>query len=461
MPRVVIVGGGISGLAAAYYLAESDAEITLVERDSRLGGVIRTERVDGCLVEGGPDSFIAQKPWAMELIRELGMADEVIPSNDARRRTFVLRDGRLRQLPDGVQFLAPTKIRPMLSTRLFSWRAKLRMAAELLRRPRDVVHDRSVAEFVLDHYGPEVNEYLAQPMLAGVYGGSPESLSVNAVLPRFLELERRYGSLSRGMLATMARAPKSKRNKGGGLFLTLKGGMQRLTDALADRVRDRIQVIHAEAAAVRRVEGRLRVAMSDGESLAADQVVLAVPAWRAAEFVREQDEGLATLLGAIRYGSSITAALLYRRPEFDHPLDGFGFLVPRAEHRLLAACTWVNTKFDHRAPDDRPLLRAFIAGDQATERLHAPAAETAAAIGAELQQIMGFHAEPTETRVFAWDRAMAQYEVGHQSLVNRIAGRLEDHPGLHLGGNAFEGIGVPDCVRRSRAVAERIRGQSL
>ena len=461
MPQAVIVGGGISGLAAAYYLADSGVDVSLVERDERLGGVIRTENVDGCLIEGGPDSFIAQKPWAMDLIRELGLADDVIPSNDARRRTFVLRHGRLVPLPDGIQFLIPTKIRPMLATRLLGARTKLRMAAELFRRPRNIVADRSVAEFVLDHYGPEVNEYLAQPMLAGVYGGSPESLSVNAVLPRFVELERRYGSLSRGTLAAMRKAPKPKPkpdSSPSGLFLTLKGGMQQLVDALVDRIRDRIRIVRAEAAAITRIEGRLRVSLAGQDGLDADHIILALPAWRAAALLRRQDEWLATLLGAIRYGSSITAGLLYRRPEFDRPLDGFGFLVPRAEKRLIAACTWVNTKFDHRAPDDRPLLRAFIAGDQATERLARPADEIATAIGAELQEIMGFQATPTAARVVAWDRAMAQYEVGHQSLINRIEGRLGDHPGLHLAGNAFEGIGVPDCIRRSRDIARRIRG---
>lgn len=460
MRRIVIVGGGVSGLTAAYHLAGFDAEITLLEREPLLGGVIRTERVDGCLIEGGPDSFIAQKPWAMELIREIGLADEVIPSNDERRRTFVLRRGRLRPLPDGVQFLVPTKVGPMLSTRLLSLGAKLRMATEFLQQPRQVDRDRSVAEFVREHYGPEVNEYFAQPMLAGVYGGEPESLSVNAVLPRFVELERQYGSLSRGMLAAMRKAPKP--NKSGGLFLTLKGGMQQLTDALAARIRDRVRIVHAEATAVVRDDegGGWRVETAGGDPFSADQVILATPAWRSAELLQRTDEDLSRRLAAIPYSSSITAGLLYRRPVFEPPLDGFGFLVPRAEGKLIAACTWVNTKFDYRAPPDRPLLRAFLAGETAVGRLHTPPEEIVRAVNAELRSIMGFDAQPEQTRVSYWDRAMAQYTVGHSERIEAITERLAGLPGLHIGGNAFEGIGIPDCIRRSKAIVSRILDQS-
>ncbi len=234
--HVAVVGGGISGLSAAYYLQQRGIECTLIEASAQLGGVIRTERADDCLVEAGPDSFIAQKPWALDLIREIGLGDEVIGSNDDRRKTFVVKGGELIPLPEGVQFMAPTRIRPMLATPLLSVGAKFKMAAEWLRRPVPNPPDRTVAEFVRDHYGDEVNEYLAQPMLAGVYGGSPEQLGVKAVLPRFVELEQRYGSVSRGLAAAMAKTRRQAGQKGS-LFLTLRGGMQQLVDVLVDRIK--------------------------------------------------------------------------------------------------------------------------------------------------------------------------------------------------------------------------------
>ena len=448
-PRsVAVIGGGISGLTAAYELAQHGVECTLVEASERLGGVIQTERVDECLVEGGPDSFIAQKPWALELIRELGLGDEVIGSNDAKRRTFILRGGKLIPLPDGIQFLAPTRILPVLTTRLLSPKAKLRMLLEWTHQPQPNAADRSIADFVIDHYGPELNEYLAQPMLAGVYGGAPEQLSVQAVMPRFLELERTYGSVSRGMMAAMRKAPA---RPGGSLFLTLKGGMQQLVDALVERIRDRVRVLHDEALAVRLSDGRYRVTLGTG-TLACDSVIVATPAWSAANLLREHDPALAQDLSRIPYHSSITGAFLYHRPPFRRPLDGFGFLVPRAEGRLLAACTWVNTKFDHRAPDSRAFLRAFVAGKNAEDRSSHSDESLARAMQAELRDMMGFRDEAETVRLYRWKSAMAQYQPGHVALVKRIEERLLHHAGLYISGNAFEGIGVPDCIRRSRAI---------
>lgn len=457
-PTVAIVGGGISGLSAAYYLAERGADCTLIESSDRLGGVIRTNKVEGCLVEAGPDSFLAQKPWALDLIREIGLEGEVIGSNDSRRRTFVLNRGRLVDLPDGVQFMAPTRIWPMVRTPMLSLEAKLRMAAEWLRRPRGDSPDRSVAEFVIDHYGSEVNEVLAQPMLAGVYGGAPEDLSVQAVLPRFVELERRYGSLSRGLARGMRQArskatdDSSKRKS---LFLTLRGGMQQLVDRLEQRLEGRVRRIQATARGLSTsgVEWRVRL---DEQTLRADAVVLAVPAHAAAALVSEAGPELSPLLGSIPYGSSITAALIYRRPGFNRPLDGFGFLAPRREGRLLSACTWVNTKFDHRAPEERPLLRAFVSGAGARRAAGQTAQELVGVLHNELADIMNFDAPLPVGRIARWDRAMAQYPVGHAEIVEAIDARAAALPGLHLAGNAYRGIGIPDCIRLSRTLADAI-----
>ena len=473
MKRIAIVGGGISGLSAAYYLSKAGHDCTLIETCPRLGGVIRSEQVEGCLVEAGPDSFISQKPWAMELIRELGIENQVIGSRDDLRRTHVLRDGRLVPLPDGIQFLIPTRIAPILTTSLLSLQAKARMGLELFRRPSPEssgeAPDRSVAEFVIDHYGREVNEYLAQPMLAGVYGGAPESLSINAVMPRMVELERRFGSVTRGVLDSMRRArghaPNSAPNHGSGegsdneppraLFLSLKEGMQQLVDTLAARLEGSIRRVIATVERITGSRGAFQLA-AGGDSIPADEVVLATPAYRSGELLRDFDPDLALLLDAIPYNSSVTIALLYARPEFDHPLDGFGFLVPRAERRPLTACTWVNTKFPFRGTASRALLRAFLGGGRAEEAYTASDEQLAVLAHQELSSLMNYRPEPVAWRVHRWPRAMAQYEVGHLRRQQSIEERLRLHPGLWLTGNAYIGIGIPDCIHRSQLVAQAI-----
>jgi len=452
--KVAVIGGGVSGLTAAYDLARQGVDCTLIESQDRLGGVIRTDRVDGCLVEAGPDSFLTQKPWATELIRELGLGDELIGSNDSRRKTFILRDGRLHPMPDGLQFMAPTKIRPILQTKLLSMGAKARMGTEWFRRPTDENGDRSVADFVVDHYGAEVNEYLVQPLLAGVYGGSPESLSINSVLPRFAEIERKTGSLSRGLLQARKRAPKT----GGApppLFTTLRGGLQQLTNKLKEEITGAAKIEHAEAQAVRRVGGGFEIEVGE-DAIRADCVVVATPAYRAAGLVAGLDEELSARLNEVGYSSSITAAMIYRRPEFSRPLDGFGFLVPRAEGRPIAACTWVNTKFDGRAPEEQPLLRAFLASDQADRHIGDSDEALGKLVHGQLSELMGFDASAEHVRIQRWPRAMAQYRVGHARLVDEIEARTAKLPGLALAGGAYEGIGIPDCIRRSRRIAKEI-----
>jgi len=452
--RVAVIGGGISGLSAAYFLTKAGVPCVLIEERARLGGVIHTENVNGTLVEAGPDSFIAQKPWAMDLIRELGLADEVMGSRDHARRTFVVRDGQLVPLPDGLQFLAPTKLRPILTTKLFGWKAKLSFATEYFRKASTTDKDRSVAEFVREHYGEEANRYLAQPMLAGVYGGSSEKLSVNSVLPMFVELERKYGSLTRGIL--VGRARRSGGKDSGSLFLTLRKGLQQLIDALTERIEGSVDRVNATAVGIEKTDGGFRVLLSDGEPMDVEQVIAAVPAYRAAALVGGLDSELAGTLGAIPYHSSITAALLYEKETFDHPLKGFGFLVPASEGRTLAACTWVNTKFDHRAAADTIFVRGFVSADEAERRMDESDDALAGLAHGEVSGLMGFQAKPRTAKVHRWRRAMAQYEVGHRKRLDAIESRVGNLSGLHLGGNGYSGIGIPDCIRRSREIVERI-----
>lgn len=440
--RVIVVGAGISGLATAYYLNRAGIRATIVEKAAKPGGVIQTEIQSGCLLEGGPDSFLAAKPWALDLIGELGLSDQVIGSNDHLRVTYVVRAGQLVPLPDGLIMMVPTKLAPIVRTPLLSWRTKLRMGLDLFRWPGGhLAADRSVYDFLSGHFGSEAIDYLAEPLLAGVYGGDPRELSANSVLPRFVALEARYGSLTRGALAT--RSPKGS----GSLFKTLKGGMMQLVEALtpsADFAKGEAQSIEMTA-----IGFRVRVA---GEWMHADEVVVATPAHRSATLVRQLEGGLASLLSAIPYLSSITVSLGFEKSTFGFPLQGFGFLVPKKERKQLVACTWVNNKFSYRAPDDIVLLRCFIGGSGLLETN----ANLVAIAQQELQALMGITAEPVFSKVARWPQSMAQYTVGHEDRVAEIESRLRTIPGLHLAGNAYHGIGIPDCVRMGRQAAEAV-----
>jgi len=453
MRPVVIIGGGISGLSTAYYLARTGIRATLIEREARLGGVIQTEIVEGCLLEAGPDSFLSVKPWAMDLIGELGLAGEVIGSNDHLRVTYVWKGGRLVPLPDGLMLMIPTRILPVLRTPLLSWPTKLRMGLEWFRRPKGTLgKDRSVAEFVADHYGVEAVDYLAEPLLAGVYGGDPDKLSVSSVLPRFIELESKYGSLTKGVLAERRRA--AAQSKGAPLFRTLRRGLGQLVEALQKATIPRPEVLHAVAEAVERRAPGYRV-RAQGEWLETEHVVLACPAYQAGALAGGVDPELAGLLDSIPYSSSMTVSLGFEKASFSHPLDGFGFLVPKRERRRLVACTWVGTKFSCRVPESMALLRCFLGGENHS-LLDEPDQTVIASLRGELRKMMAVTATPVFARIARWPRSMAQYTVGHQKRVARIEARLRQTPGLFLAGNAYQGIGVPDCVRMGKQAAERI-----
>jgi protoporphyrinogen/coproporphyrinogen III oxidase len=443
--KVLIIGGGISGLSAAYYLNKAGVRATVIERAPELGGVIRTSTQQGCVIEGGPDSFMAAKPWCMELIREVGLADQVIGSNDHLRITYILKNGRLIPLPDGLMMMVPTKIMPLIGTHLLSWGAKIRMGLELLRRaPKEALPDRTVHDFLLDHYGQESIDYLAEPLLAGVYGGDPREMSVRSVLARFVEIETKYGSLTRGVLA----APKPKGSgTGGSLFRTLKNGMGSLVDAL----RPSADVLHGEVEALER-NGTAFRAKVNGNWIDADEVVVATPAGDAARLLEPWNGNIANLLNAVPYTSSVTMALGYRKDTFDHPLKGFGFLVPKKERKLLAACTWVGNKFNNRVPDDMVMLRCFMGGAALKETDEA-LVENAVS---ELRRIMGLEARPVFHNIARWPNSMAQYTVGHEKRVQELDTILKKVPGLHLAGNAYRGIGLPDCVRMGKESAARI-----
>jgi oxygen-dependent protoporphyrinogen oxidase len=427
---VVIAGGGLSGLTAAFYLNQTKIPFKLFDPAPRLGGVMFTEYIEGFTVDAGPDSWLASKPWAMELMRDAGLADQVIPSKDENRKVYIWRDHQLIRYPEGFQLMVPTSALAILRSPLLSATAKFKMAAEWFRQPQDRgPEDRSVAEFVRDHFGQEAVDYLAEPLLSGIYGGEPALLSATSVLPRFIELERKYGSVARGVRKEPAKAT-------GPAFQTLRKGFGQLVERLS---------VDYHRATVEAVEpGRVRV---DGNWLEADHVILACGAQSSAAALDSLDPELSTVLRAIRYSSATVVALAWRRGQIEHPLDGFGFLIPKLERDRMTACTWVSSKWDHRAPPGHVLFRCFI-GDTA------PGADIEARNG--LRKCMGVTADPFFTRTYPWPDSMAQYHVGHANRIAEIESRAARHPGLHLLGNAFHGVGIPDCIREARAVVGQV-----
>lgn len=464
MKKIAIVGGGASGLAAATALqhaklAGADLDFTLFERDSRLGGVMQTERADSCLIEAGPDSFLSEKTTGAEFCRLFGLADEIIGSNDSERITYILVNKRLIPMPDGLMFMVPTKILPTVTTPLFTWSTKIRMGLELFQRPpsNNNLHDESVAELVQRHYGQEVVERLADPLLAGVYGGDAANLSVKAVLPRFAAMESKYGSLSRGMLAArkkMARAVKAQGQnyKPRPLFSSLKDGMQQMVDAVSALLPPSTVWTNAAVTDAHR-EGQKWILVVNSDRHEFDGLIVATPAHVAATLLGAANPVLAYDLKAIAYSSSVTVVMTFTRADLANMPPGFGFLVPKSEGRRIRALTFVHNKFPHRAPPDKGIVRVFLGGLGDPGVLALSDDEIVATVRRELKEIVGLVAEPRVTRLYRWNRAMAQYGPGHLERVARIQKSVAETPNLALAGNAFQGIGVPDCLASGLAAA--------
>jgi oxygen-dependent protoporphyrinogen oxidase len=460
MKRVAIIGGGASGLAAAYELekqrrAGASLEYTVLERAPQMGGVLVSERVQGCLIEAGPDSFLTEKPWAAALCREIGLGDQIIGSNDDERRTFIVVKNRLVELPDGLMFMVPTKILPTVLTPLFSWPTKIRMGLEWWRQPQHVNGDESVAAFVERHFGAEVVDRLADPLLSGIYGADSDKLSVRTVLPRFIEMEQKYGSLSKGMLAARKRmAEMSKGKPKPPLFSSLREGMRQMVDALLARLEPRGLRTAAEVQRVRFTGERWEI-FSDSALGTWDAVIFATPAHVAGKLLAETDAALGEELGGISYSSSVTTNLIYDRKDVAGRDHGFGFLVPRSEGRRMLACTFVHHKFPHRAPDHLGIVRAFLGGLRDESSLALTDEEIVHILRAELREITGITAAPRAVRIYRWNRCMSQPSPGHLDRIARIEARVERWPGLALAGNYFRGIGVPDCVRTGQEAAKK------
>ena len=460
-----MVGGGITGLAAAHRLVERSrsaqfpCDLVLLEAAPRLGGVIRTARRDGFILESGPDAFITNKPWAVELIHTLGLGERLIETSPTQRRTFVARGGTLHALPEGFFLLAPTRFWPFLRSGLLSWRGKARTALDIFlprRRPRA---DESLASFVRRRFGQEALTRLAQPMVGGIYAADPERLSLRATMPQFLDMEARDRSVIRALRRQQSNtASESQADSGArySLFVTLDDGLQTLVDELSGRLPPGAVRLSCSVAGISRRETCWTVHLQEGAALEADGIILSIPAFQAARVTRKLDAELARELEAIPYASSVTVNLAYKRSEVPHPLDGFGFVVPACEGRSIIACSFSSVKFARRAPAGYVLMRAFAGGALQPGPFEWDDHTLLAAIRRDLEDLLGIRAAPSWSDVSRHPRSMPQYHVGHLTRVAALERRLERWPTLKLAGNAYRGIGIPDAILSGQTAADAL-----
>ncbi len=458
---MAVIGGGITGLAAAYRLQkhaqdpEHPIEVHLFEASSRLGGTVYTKSRDGFLLEEGPDCFLTEKPRTTELCKELGLEQQIIPTRDEHRRSFILKEKKLHPVPEGFYLMAPSQLRPFLSSSLLSWRGKWRVLRESLQ-PAKPQRDESVASFVRRRLGQEALDWLAQPLLAGIYAADPETLSLQATFPRFLEMEERYGSV----LVGLKKRDKAIQKASGArysMFSSLKHGMQSLTDRLAAAIPS--SCVHRSTTVTglkRRPQGGWDLQLVKGQGLEMDAVCLALPAYSAGALLYMEDASFGELLKTIPYAGSATLNFAFRAGAIQHSLEGFGFVSPHLEKQTALACTFVHRKFPGRVPRGHVLLRAFAGGALQPDVLKLNDDELAKRVLSDLQMILGITQAPLFATLQRWPRAMPQYTVGHLQRILHIEEMLLGLPGLALAGNWLRGVGIPDCIESGERAAEAL-----
>ncbi len=462
MKRIAIVGGGITGLSAAFYLQKEAAEngipvsVILIEGDPKLGGKLVTDEIDGFVVEGGPDSFITQKPYGLDLCRDLGLEGRLQPCDPRHAHVFILRRDRLLPLPHGFRLTVPTDAAAFLRSPLLSWPAKLRTLAEPWMPARKAGDDESLARFITRRFGRGMLEGIAGPMMAGIYVADPHRLSLLATFPQFAKMEREHGSLTRAMLAMKKKAAQSTR-KPPPMFMSLRGGIGELSAALIASVKAEVRTqTLVEELHPPREGGRWRLRLNDGTEIEADAVILTAPAHAAQRLVAPFDTSLASLLDHVRYLSTATVSLGFAGDPsvLPHALDGYGFIVPKPEDSPLLACTWSSRKFENRAPEGHFLIRGFVGGAGREHLAELPENELAELVHGELRRILGLQAPPLFRKVYRWPKANPQYDVGHLQRTDAIEQHVQAAwPGLHLAGSSYRGIGIPDCIHSARQAA--------
>ena len=450
---VVVVGGGIAGLAAAYELSRRNISFVVLERAARAGGVIFSEEIDGFTIDGGPDSLLIQKPEAIALCREIGLGDRLV-STMPPRVAYIERGGRLHALPAASVLGIPTRLRPFVTTTLFSWAAKLRMGAELFVTPKRDEADESIGAFMRRRFGDEAVTYLAEPLLAGIHAGDVERLSMHALFPRLVDAEREHGSLLKAFRRPV-RNPQSATASAEGAFKSLPGGLSEMIRALVRALGEEHVRLHAGVESITGC-GPFVVRTAAGGDIEAQAVVVATPAYAAAPLLRGRDEELARLAGEIPYASAATVALAFKRPHVGHTLVGSGFVVPRVEQTGILAASWLSSKWPNRAPADRVLMRTFIGGARDPQALERSDDELIRTSLAALKPLLRIDHDPLFTRVYRWDRGNAQHEVGHLERMQAIERALTRHPGLFVTGSGFRGVGIPDCVADGRKTGAQV-----
>ncbi len=455
--KIVIVGSGISGLAAAFSILKSDssADLTILEADQRVGGIISTRMESGCVIEEGPDSFLTTKPWALDLCRSLNLEDQILQTNESNRRALIAIDGQLQPLPEGFMLLAPTRLYPFLESKILSVGGKIMGILEAFKPPLDCDTDETLKSFAVRRFGQEMFEKIVQPMVGGIYTGDPEKLSAPATVPQFVEMERTHGSIGRAIL-NKALSKSSDSGARYSAFVTLKSGLQVLTNALADSIgQDKIKLACRVQDMVR-IGQRWKLQMSDGSDFDADVVVLATPASASSSILKSIDQELSLDLASVEHSSSAVLNMLFNAEDIGHPIDGFGFVVPELEHRSIIACSFSSTKFKGRAPQHKVLMRVFLGGILHPDVFAYSDGGLVQSALKDLRHYLKITSYPQEIWIKRWSNAMPQYNVGHLQLVKRIKERFARHDHLIWCGSALTGVGIPDCVRAGVEAAERV-----
>lgn len=465
MKKVIVVGGGITGLSAAYTLQKAvesgeQVDYLLIEKDDRLGGKIITEKIDGFTIEGGPDCFLSEKPWVGQMAEKLGIADRLMGSNEASKRTFVFADGKLHKLPDGLMGLVPTKLVPFALSPLISWPGKIRMAFDLVIPQKKTDEDETLGSFVTRRLGKEALDKIAEPLIGGIHAGDPDQMSLKASFPRFIQMERKYGSLLKAMLAARKNAPKPKPPEPGKVqktfFMTFVGGMGELVDKIVENL-DKSKIMTGKT--VKNIKktpaGKYMVDIEGLEPLEADAVIVTTPAHHAAEIVKEFDPVLSENLAGIPQATSATVNLAFKRSDVQGSVEAFGFIVPISEKRKIKAATYSSTKWNHRTPnDDYVLIRAFVGGATNQELVFQEDDRLLEMVLGELREIIGLTARPVMHKIYRWVNGMPQYTVGHLDRVANIEARTASNKGFYVVGASYKAVGVGDCINVGSQAAE-------
>ena len=464
-PIIVVIGGGITGLSAAYRLVELsreknlNIEIHLLEGSNKLGGVISTQQINEMIVEEGPDSFITTKPWALSLCSRIGIESRIINTNNENRRTFVVNQGKLIPVPDGFLMLAPTSFIPFILSPLFSWTGKLRTLMEVFIPRKSDNKDESLASFVKRRFGREILERIAQPLISGIYTADPETLSLKATFPQFLEMESRYRSVIKALIRERQSTNRLNTGESGvryNLFASFKDGMKTLVDTLYEKLPKGNIKLNKHVTNIQITHNGWRVNTKDGEAIAADGVIIATPAHQTSDLIKGVDSYIATELSKIRYGSATVINLAYRREHISHPLDGFGFVTPSIEKRPVLACSFSSIKFKGRSPEEIVLLRCFMGGALSPHDFDRDKNWHIKTAHEELRNLIGIKSEPIFAKVSRHPLSMPQYKVGHLELISDIKDRVNKYPSLQIAGNAYYGVGIPDCIHSGESSAENI-----